>query len=89
MTSSIIEITGWVGTVLILSSYFLLTGRKIDGASKIYHGMNLFGGMCIVVNAIVNGAYPPAVLNVIWSVIAVYGIVKGLGLRSRKLVETF
>ena len=83
----IAEVIGWIGTILILSAYFLLTGKKLNEASKVYHGMNLFGGISIVVNALINGAYPPATLNIVWSVIAAYGIVKGLKLRSRKFPE--
>jgi len=78
------EAVGWMGTALILLSYFLLTGNKLDRESKIYHGMNLLGGMGIVVNALFNGAYPPAALNIIWSIIAIYGIVKGMKLFKRK-----
>ena len=83
----LLELVGWVGTVLILSAYFLLTGKKLSGDSKTYHSMNLFGGIGVVANSIANGAYPPAVLNIIWSLIAIYGIVKGLGLFKRKRFE--
>lgn len=38
--------------------------------------MNLFGGIFIAANALANSAYPPAVLNVTWSLIAIYGLIK-------------
>ena len=80
----VVELIGWVGTLLILSAYFLLTTKKFKRDSKTYHAMNLFGGICIVINSTANGAYPPVVLNIIWNLIATYGTVKGLGLFRRK-----
>jgi hypothetical protein len=79
MAEVYIEIIGWVGTFLILAAYFLLTYKKLKSESKIYHSMNLIGGLSIVVNGIANHAYPPAGLNTIWSLIAAYGIIKGIG----------
>ena len=78
MAEIYIEVIGWVGTVLILSAYFLLTLRKLSRESKLYHLMNLVGGLSIVINSVVNQAYPPAALNIAWSLIALYGIVKGV-----------
>ncbi len=79
----IIETFGWIGTILILLAYFLLTYKKLDRESKTYHSMNLFGGLLIVINALYHSAYPPAILNIVWSVIAIYGVLKGLKI-SRK-----
>jgi cell division protein FtsW (lipid II flippase) len=84
MANIIIEIIGWIGTAFILLAYFLLTNKKLSGESKTYHSMNLVGGVAIVINAVVNGAYPPAVLNVVWSLIAIYGIIKGLEFLKKK-----
>lgn len=76
MASPVIEIVGWIGTVLIVGAYFLLTGGKLKSDSAAYQGMNLLGALGIVVNALANNAYPPAALNITWSFIAVYGLVK-------------
>jgi len=78
MEDLIIEIIGWVGMILILVAYFLLTSKKLKENSKKYHLLNLVGGLLIVINALSHNAYPPATLNIIWSIIAVYGILKGL-----------
>ena len=76
MASLIIEGLGWIGTVFILAAYFLLTKKNKFNGSKLYHSLNLIGGIGIVVEAISNGAYPPAVLNIVWSMIAIYGIAR-------------
>ena len=63
MASLLIEIAGWTGAALVLLAYFLLTHKKLDRESKIYHGMNLVGGLLAGVNAVINQAYPYAALN--------------------------
>jgi uncharacterized membrane protein len=78
MAILLIEIMGWVGTILILLAYFLLATKKIEEKSKKYHGLNLIGGGLIVINSISNNAYPSAGLNIVWSLIAAYAIIKGI-----------
>jgi len=84
MANLILEILGWCGAALILLAYFLLTSGKLTSQSKIYHGMSLIGGITVAINAIFNGAFPPAALNIIWSIIAVYGLAKGIKLFKKK-----
>jgi hypothetical protein len=64
--SLLIEIIGWIGALLILGAYILLTIGRIDGKSATYQGMNVVGALGFVINSGSNGAYPSAVLNVIW-----------------------
>jgi len=78
MTNLITEIIGWFGMFLILLAYFLLIKTKMSENSKSYHIMNLIGGISIAINALSNNAYPPAALNIVWSIIAIYSIIKGL-----------
>lgn len=77
MASLVIDAIGWTGTVLVLSAYLLITSNKLGGESRLYQAMNLFGAMGLIVNGYVNGAYPSAGLNVVWSLIAIYGLTKG------------
>ena len=84
MASLLIEIIGWTGMVLILLAYFLITVKKLNSESKTYQGMNLFGAIGIVINSTTNGAYPSAGLNIIWSIVAVYGIIKGTKIFTKK-----
>ncbi len=74
MASLPIEIIGWIGTVLIVGIYFLLTKGIVKSNSKAYQGTNLIGAVCVVINAVANKAYPPAGLNIIWSFIAIFGL---------------
>ena len=74
MINFIIEIVGWIGMLLILSAYFLITKGKLNIKSRNYHLLNLVGAIGIIVNSLWNSAYPPAGLNIVWAVIAVWGI---------------
>ncbi len=70
------EIFGWVGAVLILLAYYLLTTEKIKSSSFIYHFMNLVGAIGIASNSFVQKAWPSTFINVIWFVIALSAIFK-------------
>jgi hypothetical protein len=70
----LVAVAGWVGAVLVLVAYVLLSTRRIDGHSTTYHVMNLLGAACIAANSGWNGAIPSAVVNVIWIGIAIYAL---------------
>ncbi len=82
MASWIIEVMGWTGTLLVLLAFLLLQIRRLGPASWVYLGMNFFGAVLIGLNSYFNGALPSVALNVAWSVIAVYGMVRSV--RSMK-----
>lgn len=74
--SLFIAIVGWAGAVLILVSYVLLSGGRLEGRSVTYQLMNLLGAAGIAANSGWNGAVPSAVLNVIWMGIAVAALAR-------------
>jgi len=78
MVNLLIEIVGWIGAALVVMAYFLVTYKKLDRESKIYHGMNLVGGLLAGVNAAINQAYPSTAINVMWGVVAIYGLIESL-----------
>lgn len=60
------EVVGWIGAVLILGGYALLTAGKVTARSVSYQAMNVVGALGFIANSAWNGAWPSAVLNVIW-----------------------
>ena len=68
----IVESIGWTGAVLILVAYVLLSNGRITGQSRFYQWMNVVGAACFIVNSGYNGAFPSAVLNVVWAAIGLY-----------------
>lgn len=75
----LIEIAGWTGAVIILAAYGLLSADKLSSRSSTYQWLNIVGAAGFVINSGSKGAYPSAVLNLIWIAIGVFAI-----LRNRK-----
>jgi len=72
----LIEVLGWIASVLIVGSYaFNITG-KLSASSKTYVLANIIGGVFFVVNTYYHQAYPSMFVNVIWVIIAIYMISK-------------
>lgn len=70
----IYETIGWIGTGLVLLAYLMVSTRKMNATSREYQLMNLFGSIGILINSAVHGAIPSVGLNVVWLLIAVYGL---------------
>ena len=64
-----VEIVGWAGALLILLAYALLSSGRLDGQSRVYQWMNVFGAAGFVVNGWWHGALPSTTLNVVWMLI--------------------
>ena len=62
----LIEACGWIGALLILGSYILVSLGKLEGRSATYQWMNVVGAAGFVVNSGYHGAVPSTALNVVW-----------------------
>jgi hypothetical protein len=69
-----VDISGWVGALLILGAYSLLSNGKIQARSALYQWMNVVGAMGLIVNSGWNTAWPSVALNVVWLGIAAYAL---------------
>ncbi|TRZ82937.1 MAG: hypothetical protein D4R91_01985 [Sediminibacterium sp.] len=67
----LIEILGWIGSVLIVGSYALNITGRLASTSKIYVLANIIGGLFFVVNTYFHQAYPSMFVNIIWVIIAI------------------
>lgn len=63
----VVQIAGWVGAVMILFAYLLLSAHKLTGRSLVYQGLNVLGAAGIALNSWWFGAIPSAALNVVWA----------------------
>lgn len=68
--ASMVSIIGWAGMALILIAYLLVTTKQIQPNSRLYQTLNFIGAIGIVINSIVNDAWPSAVLFIIWACLA-------------------
>ena len=71
-----IECAGWLGALLILGAYGLVTTGKLTARSALYQWMNIVGAVGFIINSGWNGAWPSAWLNIVWLAIGIYGIAR-------------
>ncbi|MES2517654.1 MAG: hypothetical protein V4585_06080 [Bacteroidota bacterium] len=76
MNEIIIEILGWIASILIVGAFALNSLNKIPSNSTAYQLANLIGGIFFVVNTIHHKAYPSAMVNVVWVFIAIFALLK-------------
>ncbi len=72
----LIDVVGWVGTGCILLAYIMLSSGRLQGGSYGYQGLNLLGGIFLVVNTVYYGAYPSTFLNFVWAIIAIVALLQ-------------
>jgi hypothetical protein len=70
------DVVGWIGAVLLLGAYALVSTRKLDGDSMPYQLLNLLGSAFLIANSFHYGAYPSVGVNLIWIGIAAFAIVR-------------
>lgn len=70
------QILGWIGAALTLAAYGLLTARLLTARGRIYQSLNILGGLGLLVNTAVLAVWPSALVNVVWIVIGLAGLVQ-------------
>ncbi|HOZ79201.1 MAG TPA: hypothetical protein PLY34_14505 [Ferruginibacter sp.] len=73
---NLIEIIGWIGTILIVGAYFLNINGKIKSTAMPYILANLVGGILFSIYTYAHRTYPNLVVNIVWVFIAVAAIIK-------------
>lgn len=70
-----IDVGGWLGAILILLAYFLVSTRRVHGGSVRYQALNVVGSLLVGANAFYYHALPSFSINVVWIAIAVMALV--------------
>jgi O-antigen ligase len=68
----LIEIFGWIGTILYLLAYALVSAKKTEGDSVLYQGTNILAGILLIIYTLYLGAYATTGLNVVWVAIGLF-----------------
>lgn len=76
MNTILIDILGWLGVVLFLVAYALVSTKKLEGDSVIYQTMNILGGVFLVTNSFYYRAMPSVGVNVAWIGIAIFALAR-------------
>ncbi|MEH6408389.1 MAG: hypothetical protein V7767_14020 [Leeuwenhoekiella sp.] len=67
---------GWLGAIIFIVAYLLLSLEYISAKKYFYHLLNVLGAICLVINAIVIDDYPNIFVNGIWGIIALLAVYK-------------
>jgi hypothetical protein len=80
----VIAVLGWAGAAVLLAAYALVSSKRITGDGATFQSLNMAGGAALALNSAVNGAWPSAVLNVIWVAIGAVAMFRLARSRSRQ-----
>ena len=69
------DIIGWIGMVLVLLAYGLLSTNKIDNG-KLYQILNLIAAILMAIGLFPKNAWFSFALQVAWAIIALVAIIK-------------
>ena len=77
-------VAGWVGAVLLLAGYGLVSVRRLDGDRPLFQVLNVTGSTGLGLAAVAGGVWSAAVLNGLWVAIGLGVLLRGaLRRRSR------
>ncbi len=68
------QFIGWLGAVLFIVAYLLLSLQLISAKRNLYHVLNVLGAVCLVINAWSLRDNPNIVVNAVWGLIALLAI---------------
>lgn len=71
----IFDIFGWIGMILVLVAYALLSINKIK-SGYLYQFLNLFAGIFMAIGLFPKNAWFSFTLQIIWATIALLSIIK-------------
>ncbi len=77
--SALMQFMGWFGVVAILVAYMGATFGFFDASNVWYFILNLLGAFGIIVETRSRGDAQPMVLNIVWALVAMYGIIALVG----------
>jgi hypothetical protein len=72
ISSNLINILGWTGSILYLLAYALVSMKKTEGDSVLYQGINIIAGVLLVFYTLSLGAYATTGLNAVWVAIGLF-----------------
>jgi hypothetical protein len=79
----LIEVLGWLGSIMVLAAYGLNSYQKIRTDSWYFLSLNIVGGIFLIIYTIAKGAYANTFINIAWVVIAIPAMIKLLSKATR------
>ena len=69
------DVLGWIGMVLVLLAYALLSTNKIENG-KLYQILNLLAAIFMAIGLFPKDAWFSFALQVIWGLVAIVALIK-------------
>lgn len=69
------DVMGWIGMVLVLIAYVLLSTNKIKNGI-LYQILNLLAGIFMAIGLFPKNAWFSFSLQIVWSIVAIVAIIK-------------
>ena len=71
-----IDVFGWIGSAEVVIAYAMNSYQRMRSDSPVYQWLNLSGSIFLMINTAWYGAYPSAMVNVVWLFIAMSSLIK-------------
>jgi len=81
--SSLPDLIGYVGVLMVLIAYSFLQARKMDGNGVLYPLINLIGAILILISLMYKPNMPAIVMEAAWAVVSVVGIYIAIKARAK------
>lgn len=75
MDTLVFDIIGWVGSILVVAVYFLLSAKKIKPGLT-YQLLNLVAAILMAIGLFPRNAWFSFTVQIAWGLIAVFAIIK-------------
>ena len=69
------DILGWVGMILVLLAYILLSSNKIDNGN-LYQILNLLAAIFMAIGLFPTKAWFSFSLQIVWAIVSIVSIIK-------------
>ena len=71
----IFDIIGWIGMILVIVPYLLLSLNKIENG-VLYQLLNLLSSLLMAIGLYSKNAWFSFALQIIWGIVAILGLIK-------------
>lgn len=82
--STFIGVIGVIGAVALLIVYCAVSLTKLSPDGPLYQSVNFAGAFALAVNSGYHGAWPSAVLNVVWCAIGALTLGRFVASRAKR-----
>lgn len=78
------HVIGGIGTILVLTAYFLVSTGRVPSRSLGFQGINLVGAILLTIYGFMLFAWATVALNGVWGLIAIVALFRVFRDRSKR-----